>query len=92
MADHPARTAAMGGRPWAHGTLLFSSSKKFSRNVLVSQDRGASWSSINQGLRTLNVWDLAEDGDGSIVAATGSGVHRLRLAGNNGSKASGTVH
>ena len=56
------------------GRLLASS---LGNGVLFSADDGATWSSWNDGLRSLNVWELAEDAKGDIFASTANGVHRL---------------
>lgn len=45
--------------------------------VFLSEDRGITWTSISTGLRSGIVWSFATEEDGSIVAATNAGVHRL---------------
>ena len=69
------------------GGLLASS---LGNGILFSADGGATWSGLNDGLRSLNVWELTEDSKGDIFASTANGVHRLtgyRAAHNAMSKA-----
>lgn len=54
--------------------------------VFWSRDRGSTWSEMNNGLRDLGVWGFAEDGEGSIFASTGKGIHRLSRYWSKGPK------